>query len=151
MPSLEGLYVKWSGNGITHLDALREVSRLQYFHLGSSSSLGSIDLLADLGQLRWLGLENIKQIRDMGPIGQLTGLEGWYLGGSYWTTQHVRALEPLARLRELRYLAITNLKADDQTLVPLFALTKLETFVAAKWWSEAELAAILRRNPGLAE
>lgn len=151
MPNLEGLYVKWSGSGITYLDALREASCLQYFHLGSSTSLESIDLLAELRQLRWLGLENIKKIRDIDPVGELAGLVGLYLEGSYWTTQHVRTLEPIGRLRELRYLAIANLKADDKTLAPLFALNKLETFIAAKWWPEEELAEIRRRNRGLDE
>jgi hypothetical protein len=76
---------------------------------------------------------------------------GLCLEGSYWTTQHIRTLEPIGRLRELRYLAIANLKTDDQTLAPLFGLTKLETFIAAKWWKETELAEIHRRNPGLTD
>lgn len=107
--------------------------------------------MADRAQLRWLGLENIKQIRNIDPIGRLTDLEGLSLEGNYWTAQHVRTLEPITRLRELRYLPIANLKADDETLSPLFALTKLQTFIAAKWWKETELAELRRRNPGLAD
>jgi hypothetical protein len=149
MPGLEGLYVEWSN--VKNVDALYAATRLKYFHLGSSTSLQSIELLADLHQIRWLGLENIKSIRDVDPIGHLTGLVGLCLEGSYWTTQHIRTLEPIGRLRELRYLAIANLKTDDQTLAPLFGLTKLETFIAAKWWKETELAEIHRRNPGLTD
>jgi hypothetical protein len=149
MSNLEGLFVKWSGSGIKNLDTLSAATRLKYFHLGSSPSLESIEPLAALVQLRWLGLVNIQLIRDIDPIGALIGLEGLYLSGD-WTTQHVRTLKPIARLRELRYLSIPNLKADDDTLSPLFALTTLETFKASTWWKETELAEIRRRNPALA-
>jgi hypothetical protein len=151
MPGLEGLYVEWSGAGVRSIDALLGAPQLKYFHLGSSPSLASIQPLAELSQLRWLGLENIKLIRDVAPLGELTGLEGLSLEGSMWTTQHVRTLEPIGRLRGLRYLNIANLRTDDGTLAPLYTLTQLERFIAAKWWPESELAEIRRLNPRLAE
>jgi hypothetical protein len=144
---LEGLWIKWSG--LTNIDALQESRVLRYFHLGSSTGLRSIESLSQHRQLRWLGLENLKRIREFEPVGDLAELEGLTLEGSMWTTQRVRTLAPIGRLRKLRYLSIVNLRSDDRTLAPLFSLHNLETFYAALWWDEGELLEIRRQNPRL--
>ena len=147
LPSLEGLWIKWSG--VRNIDALQGLKTLRYFHLGSSSALTAINALSQQRQLRWLGLENLKQITDVGPLAALTELEGLTLEGSIWSTQRILSLAPIGKLRSLRYLALANLRADDSTLAPLFTLKKLETFIVAKWWDEHEVAEIRKRNPGL--
>jgi hypothetical protein len=148
MPSLEGLFVKWSG--VNNVDGLQKMRSLRYFHLGSSTGLRSIEPLAQLRDLKWLGLENLKQVRDFDPVGELTELEGLAIEGSIWTTQRVRSLAPVSKLRKLRYLSLLNLRADDKTLAPLFSLQTLETFCAEwRWWNQRELEEIRRRNPNL--
>src|SRR5690242_9606115 len=54
--------------------------------------------------------------------------------------QIVDSLAPLARLEKLRYLALPNLKARDNTLSPLCSLSTLEQLHVAGWWNTAELA-----------
>lgn len=61
----------------------------------------SIDPLAAMHGLRWLGLENIGKIDDLDPIRGLVALEGLSVDGSLWTTQRVRTLEPIGRLTGL--------------------------------------------------
>jgi Leucine-rich repeat (LRR) protein len=149
MPDLEGLYVKWSG--IQNLDALAEARGLRHFHLGSSASLESIDALAARTNLETLGLENVKRISDLGPLGELRGLQQLAVEGSMWTTQHVETLEPIGRLSELRYLSLVNLRARDGTLRPLLALRKLRRFHAATWWDEAERQELRSLNPDMVD
>ena len=148
MPSLEDLWIKWSG--LTNITAIQGLPNLRYFHLGSATGLRSIHPLAELTQLRWLGLENLKRIRAIDPVGALTQLEGLTLEGSMWNDWKVRSLRPLSALHGLRYLSLGGLRADDRTLAPLFSLRKLETLVVAKWWDEEEIQEIHRRNPQLA-
>ena len=148
MRFLEGLWIKWGG--VTDITSLQCLDALRYFHLGSSTRLASIEPLSKLHNLKWLGLENLKLVRDLTPIAKLVELEGLTLEGSIWSTQRVKTLAPIARLRCLRYLSIANLRTDDHTLAPLFTLDTLETLICAKWWDETELAEIRRRNPGLA-
>jgi hypothetical protein len=100
MQSLEGFWIKWSG--LASIDALQENRTLRYFHLGSSTGLRSIDPLSQHRQLKWLGLENLKRIRDIEPVGELTELEGLTIEGSMWSTQRIRSLAPLGRLKSLR-------------------------------------------------
>jgi hypothetical protein len=147
MPSLKGLYIKWSG--LETIDALDGAAALRYFHLGSSSRLRSIDSLARQCQLKWLGLENLKLIRDFEAVGRLVELEGLTIEGSMSTTQRVSTLTPIGKLRNLRYLSLDNVRSDDATLTPLFSLHALETFIFSPWWDEKELAELRRRNPKL--
>mgnify|MGYP002396452061 CR=1 FL=1 len=72
MLNLEGLYVKWSG--IKSAEAICEAKHLRFFHLGSSPALTSIEPLRFMHMLEWLGLENIKRINNLEPIGELTAL-----------------------------------------------------------------------------
>ena len=148
VPQLEGLYVKWSG--IDDLSALRHAQRLRYFHLGQSAKVDSIAPLADMSQLRWLGLELLSRVRDIEAVGELLGLEGLSLEGSMGTTWRVWTLSPVGRLHSLRWLSIANLRSGDGTLAPLFSLTGLETFIHATWWNQSELDEIRVRNPKLA-
>jgi hypothetical protein len=147
MSELEGLYIKWSG--IKQVDHLADLRRLAYFHLGSSTGVTSIEPLREMTRLRWLGLENLQRVRDFGVLGNLTQLEGLTLEGDMETTQHVATLAPLGALVNLRYLDLANLRADDRTLAPLFALEKLETLNLAAWWDDTEVAELRRRNPNL--
>jgi hypothetical protein len=101
-------------------------------------------------QLKWLGLENLKRIADIDPVGGLTNLEGLVLQGSMWTIWKVRTIAPLGALENLRYLSLANLRSEEKTLAPLFALRRLETFITASWWDEAELEEVHKRNPRLA-
>jgi hypothetical protein len=103
-----------------------------------------------MARLQWLGLEGVKRISSLEPVGALTGLEGLEVEGSMWTTQKVDTLGPLGKLTGLKYLSIANLRSRDGTLAPLFALRRLETFDAAMWWPVEELEELRRRNPGLA-
>lgn len=146
---LDGLYIKWSG--IEDLASLEQARALRHFHLGPSGRLSSIQPLAGLQRLRWLGLGRLSRIQDLDPLGRLTDLEGLSLEGSMGTVWRVRTLAPIGHLTSLRYLSIANLRAADRSLAALFSLRRLQAFHHATWWDAEELAEIRRRNPGLAE
>jgi hypothetical protein len=147
VPRLQGLYIKWSN--IKSIDKIIKATNLRFLHLGSSPQLTSIEQLRGLKSLIWLELENIKRVSDLTVVGELQQLQGLAIEGSMWTTLVVDSLAPLARLNCLRYLAIPNLKARDKTLCPLFSLSSLEHFHAARWWSDEEMRKLRKANPKL--
>lgn len=147
VPGLKALWVKWSG--IKSVAAIEQAENLECFYLGASTGLSSIEPLGNKTRLQWLGLENVKRITSLEPLVPLQNLVGLEVDGSMWTTQRVETLTPIGKLAGLRYLSITNLRANDKTLQPLYPLSKLETFRAAMWWPEEEVAEIRRRNPNL--
>jgi hypothetical protein len=150
VPGLEGLWIKWSGGGIKDASAIRHATALKYFHLGSSTSLASIDPIAGHQGLEWLTLESLSKISDVSKLQDLRDLKGLGLDGSTWTTWHLENLDPIGELGELRYLSLTNLRAKSRTLRPLFKLRRLEALHLALWWDPLEVIEIQQRNPGLA-
>ncbi len=149
IPNLESLYIKWSG--IKKLDALEKAVSLRYLHIGSSTGVESIEPLRSLTSLKWLGLESVTRVESLDPLCDLVNLYGLTVEGSLWTKQVVETLAPVGNLHRLRYLSIINLQSRDRTLSPLFALTHLEVFHSASWWSQSEVAELFRRNPKLTE
>ena len=148
MRGLEALWLKWSG--IKSLESILKLNKLQSLHIGSSTQLKSITPLAHLKLLKWLELENIKNIQDLSPLGECTQLVGLGVDGSMWATQKVDSLGPLSKLTGLKYLSITNLRSADRSLKPLYGLHNLVCLHTANWWAQSEVEELKRINPRLA-
>lgn len=133
---IEGLYIKWSG--IKDLSSLSNLRNIKYLHIGSSASVESINIFADMGQLLVLEIENFKRIRDLAPLRSLQQLEGLGVEGSTWTTQIVESLTPLCELANLRYLFLINLRTLDETLAPLAQIKTLMHIRTSYWWPKSE-------------
>lgn len=144
LPNLESLSIKWSA--IKTLRALEGARSLRFLDIGSSTAIESIDSLRSMKSLLWLRLEGLTRINRLDPLSDLVNLEGLSVEGSMWTTQRVDTLAPLGALTNLRYLSIVNLRANDRTLSPLFALRNLEVFHSARWWNENEMEELRRLN-----
>lgn len=146
MPSLIGLWIKWSG--IQDLEPLVAFKRLSAFHLGSSTGVTSIDPLARMPALRQLSLENLKLITDLSPLAQLKGLKQLSaigaFGGSAW---QVESLAPLGRLTSLEWLDIGMLRPKSQSLRPLESLKKLRFLGLDNRLPMTEYAWLSRRLP----
>lgn len=148
MRELEGLSLHW--NQASDLGRLVQMEGLRHLHLGNSSTAESIEPLHRMTGLKTLSVSNLRRVRDLTPLAHLKQLEELQVDGGMWQTQRVASLGPLGGLTNLRRLSLTNLRSDDRTLAPLFALSRLEYFASAQWWDPAELAEIRRRNPDLA-
>ena len=147
MANLESLYVKWSG--IKTIRYLPEAPQLKALHIGSSPGIEDVERFAELDNLVVLGLENVKQLKDLRVIAELTQLQGLAIEGSLWTTYIVESLAPLTALQNLKYLFLTNLRSLDRTLKPLAALKSLETLRTAWWWPRSEFRMLRESLPNL--
>ncbi|WP_423998125.1 hypothetical protein [Maribacter sp. IgM3_T14_3] len=126
MPNLEGIWIKWSG--IKNIDKIVKLKSLKHFHLGSSSQIESIARLADMNSLITLELEHIKKINGFEPISKCLKLEGLAIEGSMWSTQEIKNLKPIEKLKNLKYLSLMNTKVLDASLKPLLQLKQLKRF-----------------------
>jgi hypothetical protein len=147
MKNLIGLNIKWSG--IKIIDSIQKLKELRYLRLGGCSQVESIDCLGAMKGLVWLELENLKKIKNISTLSKLSQLRGLSLEGSMWTTQIVDSLTPIGKLTNLEFLSISNLRANDKTLMPLINLKKLKTLHTAKWWPKNELATLKKELPEL--
>jgi Leucine-rich repeat (LRR) protein len=147
MPSLEGLYIDWSG--VKDIGSLLNLNNLKYLHIGSSTQVQDIECLRGMDRLVVLEIENFKKISQLEAIGDLTQLEGLAIEGSIWATQTVESLKPLARLRNLKYLFLSNLRSEDSSLEPLCDLDSLIHVRTAYWWPEEEFSRLRTSLPRL--
>ena len=126
MPNIEGIWIKWSG--IKNIDKITKLKSLKHFHLGSSSQVQSISSLGEMDSLITLELENIKNVSEFTTISKCSKLEGLAIEGSMWTTQVIKDLKPIEKLKKLKYLSLMNTKIMDTSLKPLLKLKKLKRF-----------------------
>jgi hypothetical protein len=87
---IEGLYIKWSG--IKDLSSLSNLGKIKYLHIGSSASVESINIFADMDQLlvleienfiRYLFLTNLRTLNEtLAALAQIKTL--MHIRTSYW-------------------------------------------------------------------
>jgi len=62
------------------------------------------------------------------------------IAGSIWTRMKIESLKRLSSLRNLKYIHLTNLKAEDESLKPLAELNQLEKLEIATFYPMEEVA-----------
>jgi hypothetical protein len=145
LPALEGLWIKWSG--ITGLDALPQLGKLRYFHLGQSGGLRSLSLLAEMPRLEWLQLGGTVKATDIESLAPLSRLIGLGFTGGDGQAIRLPSLAPLSRLSSLRWLHLGALRVEDKSLRPLAALPELEWLHLPNWFAVSEFAWLSTRLP----
>lgn len=141
--SLESLYI--DNIKTDELGALNRLPRLNILSLDTCSKVSS---LAELGQLRLvqgLAITHFKNVHDLGPLSGLGGLRALGISGSMWTRMRVATLKPLGELKGLEFLHLTNIKAEDESLRSLEALTSLRKLDLANFYPMREFARLSQR------
>lgn len=149
MKSLKGLYIKWSG--ITSIDNIVKAKGLKYLHIGSSPSLAPLDPLALLPNLEWLELENIRACSDLSFAKKLTGLKGLSIAGDGNSIKYLKAktLEPLTALQNLYWLSLYTLLVEQDGLDPLAQLKKLKYLFISNKYKMEDIAALAGARPDM--
>ena len=143
MKNLEGVYIKWSG--IENLENIKNLSKLKYLHIGSSSKVVSITPLKYLINLKYLELESFKQIVDLTPLSTLTQLEGLAITGSFSGDQKIDSLKPLGALKSLEWLNLMGTVVKDASLEPVTKLEKLKHLSLAYLYPVEEMARVVAK------
>jgi len=128
------------------LSRLRNLKRLI---LRGGTKIGTLDWVGGLTpSLETLYFENFKAC-DLGPVGGLTQLTAFGFEGSITTAASVETLEPLAALKDLRYLFLANTRVRDRSLTALRGLKQLRQVDCTVRFPDAEFIALRDSLPGL--
>jgi hypothetical protein len=147
LPRLELLHLdQVAAADLTPLSAMGSLSRLT---LVGATKVRDLEWLAGLGGLRTLGLEHLPSVHDLAPLAALPMLTALAVEGSLWKAMRVDSLQPMAGLRDLEALFLTNLRVSDRSLRPLHGLAHLQTLQCARHFPAAEFAALAAARPGL--
>lgn len=147
MKSLKGLYIKWSG--IKSIDKIVKSKNLKYLHIGSSPSLSPLEPLNQLPVLEWLELENIRACEDLSFTKNLINLKGLSIAGDGNSIKYLKAktLEPLTSLQELYWLSLGAFMVEQDGLLPLAKLRKLKYLFISNKYKFEDVAALAGARP----
>ena len=126
---------------------LRPFSNLEVLRLDGATQVTSFDPVGELRQLRGLSLEHFPKVRSIEPLAGLTQLEVLDVSGSIWTRMRVESLEPIRELKSLRFLSLTNLKPEDDSLRALSDSTALRGLRLANFYPVEEMARLAASLP----
>ena len=127
---------------------LRRLTELEVLSIDSATKLNSLEELSVFSTLQGLAVLNSCKVRSLQPLSRMTHLTGLAVAGGMWSRVIVESLLPLSELKGLRYLHLSNLKAQDATLEPLSKLTQLDTLDLPNFYSVAEFARLSARLKG---
>ena len=145
--TVEMLFIE--GLTATDLTPLKRLGKLRRLIIHGGTKIQSLDWVAALPQLEAFAIENFKRVSDLDPIISLTSLTALGIEGSIWTSMRVSSLAPLAQLRGLRFLFLTNLRAADRSLRPLHSLANLQVLQIGAVFPDEEFLLLRRALPEL--
>ncbi|MDX1434662.1 MAG: hypothetical protein R3286_19630 [Gammaproteobacteria bacterium] len=144
--SLESLHIE--NVKAEDLACLSALKRLKVLSIESCFKVTSLEALRDLRTLSGLAVIHFKNVHELGPLSSLSDLRALAVAGSMWTAMRVESLRPLAGLRDLRLLHLSNLKTEDESLRPLGGLRNLVHLDIANFYPMSEFAFLSQRLIG---
>jgi Leucine-rich repeat (LRR) protein len=161
IPKLKGLR-KLTIHQKTNQSLFEAISTLESLKELSFESLKLSDLrpILRLVNLKKLSLKNCSQIKDISPVGELTNLDALEienmpikainslenmqqlrdlrLAGGIWKTMKIESLHPIQSLKNIKRLALPNLRTKDKDIRILSHLVNLEELQLAMWWNKED-------------
>ena len=144
--SLENLFIE--GLKSESISSLRKLNNMKVLSIETCMTIDSLIEFSSLQSLEGLAIIHFRNVEVLDPLAQLTGLEQLAVAGSMWTRMKIESLGPLAALRGLKYLDLTNLKAVEESLRPIGEMTELELLEIANFYPMEEFAWLAGRLKG---
>lgn len=91
-------------------------------------------------KLRTLEITDFSKIADIGQLALATQLTSLIIGGGIDKKMKIKNLLPLSGLKNLRYLALSNLKVEDDSLAPIGELGNLSDLEISNQFETREFA-----------
>jgi len=142
--SLESLFVE--NIKTEKLEIFKKLNHLRVLSLETCPKVTSLEALRELN-LTGLAITHFKNVHDLAPLAGLVSLRALAVAGSMYTRMKVKSFKPLAELKELEFLHLTNIKADDESLKPLSALSNLSQLDIANFYQSSEFAWLSKKLP----
>lgn len=131
-----------------NLGFLERFSDLENLQVWQSKDVTSLDGIQTLRKLDWLSLSELGPLSSLRPLSTLDGLKELFLSGGVWKDQKILGdFLPLAELRSLRQLSITNVRGPVD-FTPLLDFDRLESLnVATAKFPVSEMARLAAKYP----
>jgi len=137
-PSLENLFIE--GLKSESIVPLRKLKSLKVLSIETCATIDSLVEFSRLHGLEGLSMGHFRNVHVLDPLAELVNLEQLAVAGSMWTRMKVESLRPLASLRRLKYLHLTNLKSVEESLRPIAEMIDLELLEIANFYPTEQFA-----------
>ena len=97
--------------------------------------------------LKTLEITDFSKLEDVDQLSLAKQIVSLTLGGGHDKPLKIKTIKPLSRLKNLKYLGLTNLKIEDDTLQPLDQLKNLELLSISNQFETKEYAWLATRLP----
>ena len=144
MSRLRAVYLCKAGK--VDLSPLGELKSVEHVLVSWANHLSDLSWLSRLPRLRTLYLDDMKSL-DLATLPELPGLEALHVGGGMTSALKLSSLGPLARLRNLRHLTLSNVRPRDGSLAPLHVLTGLRELFLPNFFEVEECARLAAALP----
>ena len=124
--NLRKLYIKW---GVyPDISKIANLKKLEYLHLGSGASVGSIKPISKLKNLVALSVENFQKIDDYSPLVNLKNLESLSIEGDCFGPKyiHIKSLNFLNNMKQLRFFSFLTGIVKSKDYTPILSLENVE-------------------------
>ena len=124
--NLKELHIKWGS--YPDISMLKNLSSLEYLHIGPGASVQSIEPIATLKKLIALSVENFQKITDYSQLIQLKKLESLSIDGDGMSPKyiHVDSLDFLTSMQQLRFFKLLTTRVRSKDISPILSLINVE-------------------------
>lgn len=137
-PNLKMLYIhEMRVKDLTHLGSLTHVEVLSLSWNTKATSLWDISQNTSLKSLL---IKDFSKIHEIKALQNCTNLELLDLSGGQWNPLKIDSLESLRSLHNLKYLGLSNLSVQDQSLEPISHLKELREFAVSNQFPTEQYA-----------
>jgi hypothetical protein len=148
LPDLEILRIK--NMSAASLEPLARNRKLKRLIIKGGNKVPDMEWTRGLSPtLEVLHLESLFRATDIAPLAELSQLRTLGLEGGIDRKLELKSLEPLGALSNLQYLFLAAARAADKSLAPLHRLKKLRHLSCGTYFPDAEFVALQKALPGL--
>lgn len=129
---------------LTILETLNNIETIVLNWNTKTTYLWDISKNTNLKTLEITDFSNLEEIDQLSLAHQINNLT---FGGGFNKPLKIKTIQPLSRLTNLKYLCLTNLKIEDDSLKPIGELKQLETLEISNQFETKEYAWLATRLP----
>lgn len=144
---LEALYLE--DVRVDDLEPLAALGKLRVLGVDGATRVGSLAWLTRVRPLVELRLQHFPRVRSLEHVAAQSELQALDVSGSTWTRMKVESFSPLAELRDLRLLYLTNIQCLDGSLRVIAGLDRLSELHIAGFYDWQEFAVLAGLRPDL--
>ena len=129
------------------LTILETLDKIETIILNWNTKATSLWDISKNKALKTLEITDFSKLEEVDQLSLAKQIDSLTLGGGHDKPLKIKSVKPLSGLKNLKYLGLTNLKIEDDTLHPLDQLKNLELLEISNQFETKEYAWLATRLP----